>query len=320
MKKDKEITDDDVNNSEKVISSEADSELTLDTTPKPMQEKKPDNELLNWLENSDTVVKFVGSALATVAGTVSLFYVFGFIIVNLYLSSYGVREFALARTTYITSGTVFLIFHFLIFVPVPLSLLGAFVGRRSRAVVLFFMTFGLYMVFLVIIFSYLINRKILTPDQQNTVLLLEFFYAFFAGIVAAFASVSRIPQSRGPLIFLVGLSPTFILIFIVMWAQSVYPLIIPAFGGGQPVTIQFSISDVEQVDSFDEIGIEINNKVTEPVGLIDDTGQALLVLLKNGKVAKIDKSIITNVVYHPVDNSRLTISSPVIPPTLTPSP
>jgi len=39
-----------------------------------------------------------------------LFYACGFVIVNAYLSSFGIREFDLAKPAYLSSGVVFIVF------------------------------------------------------------------------------------------------------------------------------------------------------------------------------------------------------------------
>ena len=65
-------------------------------------------EAITLLEN---LTKFIGSILAVSAGSGSVFYVIGLVVVNIYLASYGVRDFNLARITYLSSGISYFIFH-----------------------------------------------------------------------------------------------------------------------------------------------------------------------------------------------------------------
>ena len=59
------------------------------------------------------------------------------------------------------------------------------------------------------------------------------------------------------------------------------------------------VSETTATPLFTGIGIQVKDNVTEPVGLIDDSGKAITVLLDDGSAAILDRSLIANIYYHP---------------------
>src|SRR5687768_7869442 len=65
------------------------------------------------------IVSLLTSILAAITGLVSIFYAFGYIIVNQRLLSLGVRDFALGNPAYLSAGISFTVIH-VICVVIPL--------------------------------------------------------------------------------------------------------------------------------------------------------------------------------------------------------
>jgi hypothetical protein len=328
-------------------------ESTVPQAPSSAKQEGDKNEILGRLTH---IGEQVGPILTAIAGTAAIFYVLGFMIVNLFLSGYGIREFSLANARYLSAGIVFVFYHGLILL-VALVLGKSYRGRkgwgqektvRHLFLVLLGLLYGLvgivaYQYLFLAIFTVRVKGPLLwillrTGGHQLMLLILSFF-VFIKGAAAPnldnekkaehwtvkFGAIDPLAYSLFTLVAL------FMLAY--LWARTVYPYIRPGFGGGFPVVVQIIPAESETLEILSNMGIEVQNGATISIGLLEDTEKSLFVLLKNRNAAKLDRELKLNILYlspgnitpspSPADTPTATstsTNSPVIFVTVTPTP
>jgi len=83
-----------------------------------------------------------------------------------------------------------------------------------------------------------------------------------------------------------------ILFIMVDWSQTIYPNISPIFSGGRTAVVQFTIKDNVKPEVLTGVGVNVNQGVTGELKLLDETSNAIIVLLDNNRAVKIDRSLI----------------------------
>jgi hypothetical protein len=110
--------------------------LAKERSYKGEEKEEEKNKPPTRVERLTNLSKLITTGLGAVAGTAFLFYAMGFVIVSLYLQSFGVRGFELTKPAYLTAGIAFAIANILPLVPptvliiVPLPK-GGFSSVRS---------------------------------------------------------------------------------------------------------------------------------------------------------------------------------------------
>jgi hypothetical protein len=249
--------------------------------------------------NPDNIIEIITKSLAAIAGIASLVYILGFIIVNIHLSELGVRAFNLSRVTYISAGILFLVVLSMLF------FVGAIIGprlddifelNRNRNIGRLIAVIMLLITIIILLFS----KRLLPghPSEESARLAFFLLLVMMMPVTALFIKAIRQPEER---FFSIAILISLFTSIIAIWSILVYPKVSPAFGGGAPVKVQLVIEDTNNSKLFTAIGIAITNSVTVPIGLLDDTGEALIVTFDNEKgvdnVAELDKSLIANILY-----------------------
>ena len=277
--------------------------------------------------------KLLGSLAGSVLGAASLFYVLGFVIVNLHLLSLGVRDFALDRLTYLAAGIAFLTLH------VAMILLALFL-RFALAVVLVgaaqevrgwrrFLALAAYFLIVISLLGMVLNYMAGAVSPQPA--LFRWGYAVAVGgvvallfnvagqaftdpAVRAWARRARAqaagepPPPSGelhmPLILNVAMAAggVFLLVFalfflLFFWGGLIYPNLSPAFGGGLPTPVQLVLANADDVPVFDRVGIASSDLLTEQLRLVDMSDDGLIVLLNDGNAARLDRARIASILY-----------------------
>lgn len=316
-------------------------------------QKETQDENINLSKRLEDIVKVVGAILAPIAGTISILYLLGFIIVNVYLASFGIRAFSLARATYISAGILFVITHFII--SVFGSILSWIVislwikveervkkkpGLQHKAtfflIYLVIASIFFFVIFLLGLFAFLhaptapvgsmspFQLTFLIKYESLVVIIIMIMTGILIGmlirwyinrhVVAGYRELTNLVSlNKFILTCLVLMSPLLLMNTLQMWARSLYPEISPAFGGGAPVVVRLEVFDDKNSNLFTEIGLDVANNLTSPIRLIDNTDETLIILLNNGNAAELDKSLIANILYLSPDN---VISTPI--PQMTP--
>ena len=246
------------------------------------------------LTGFENFIKSVSNILSGVIGLAALFYLPGFIILNLYLSSYGVRDFTLARVTYLLVGSTFVVFHIIPFLLLPLTkskkvdhagyillyvictiLLGLLLYQSLGALetIYFSNPSGFY------------PKKLGSLGIIIVISILIFFQRWVNGHI---------------LEYIIWVLTSFILITaLIVWSRVIYPDINPAFSGGQLVKIRVVTDNADKAYVITKTGLDVVDCISSPVGLIDDTGERLIILLQDGSVVNLDKALISNIKYVP---------------------
>lgn len=291
------------------------------------EEEKTEKSFSGKLSNNSNLFMNV---IGVVTGSVSLFYVFGYIIVNLRLLNIGVRDFALGNPTYLAAGISFMVF-ITVFIIIP-TWAGCDLKKRDEKIkpnsedslkirLLGIIFYNMFIPLLSAFSSVMVIEQI-SSTRDNNFFIWSFVLVLFivtVGIVIfdRFNGPLEVNHKQIPVYWLMSLIFTILVLFILWvltWSNYIYPQIKAGFGGGQPVTVQLVISDDKNATLFTQIGIAINKNTTEPIQLLDDTGTTLIVVLSNGNAARIDKSLIANILYI----SPRTLTPPTLKNTSTP--
>jgi preprotein translocase subunit Sss1 len=295
-------------------------------------ERKAEKPTQEAYSNTMEIIKLVTALFGAVAAITSIFYVLGFIIVNLHLSSYGIRDFAFDRPNYISSGILFVFFHS-ISLGVPITFFSylsqpLFLSRRQRDLNYYVLQFCKIFVICASIatvyfgsinlldtFSGKISPLVITPIDWGFQLRIwegpfRNYSLFLTGIGMASLyfitqmrtrteEISETTRKRNYQIIPYGiLASLFGIIFLLAnWAVNIHPFLLPAFGGGKPAITRLIITDSEKTDMFTQIGIPVNGLVTDPVNLVDETSKSITIILPDGNAVRIDRSLITNILY-----------------------
>lgn len=290
-----------------------------------MAENKSSTQL-SISEISKTITTVSGS----VAGLAFVFYSLGFIIVNSFLLTYGIREFVILKPIYLSAGvTFFLANSVALFLPIGLALLV--IKTINPKSVYSIMAITLVTPLFTSLFSWVLASLILDfinsvdfHSTQMTILFREWnkYKLYLLGLFLVSTLMTPIAVS------LAGQRGTFkdaikdinanrflsaestraiskfamliVLAFVILltaWSQEVYPKISPAFGGGKPVVVQLVILDSKNESLFTNIGIKVNSNVTEQVKLIDESESTITIVTENGNAVKVTKSLIANIVF-----------------------
>ena len=258
------------------------------------------------VKQAQDIAALVGAVLAAVAGSAFIFYAFGYMIVNTYLASYGVRVSELTNPAYIPAGLSFVLIGLLLPASVIVVIWKAMISGKRRSAkgeLAFSLVIALLVGFLVgwltnIVLSIASGKSNNPPSFVST-------YALFAGFTSAiyvftvYLIFSRERTGKFNEFLSVFLAAIFMLTALLYWSNTVYSHLAPGMGGGQTVEVRFSVSDPNDEQIFRAIGIGVDNQLhlTDPVYFLVDTNDGFLVLLKDGSAARIDKKLITNFRY-----------------------
>jgi hypothetical protein len=257
-----------------------------------------------------SLIQAINEAIRGIAWSIwilgGLSYITGYLVVNFYLSQYGVATLNLVQSRYFASGALYLIVSLLVIGGPLAGILTAEqlqkteteINRKRRGAALIASSILLAGVVCWACGIILVSADRFTPfsasirERQNIIWLglpaSQIALAFPFIVYSLTREVIRrgFPAQTGPgslwspAVF-GGLFIICFLISTVIFARYVYANSSPSVGGGAPITVQLIVSK----DLVDTAGfpLEIEEGVTERVALIDHSGSGLVVLRPQDK-------------------------------------
>jgi len=268
----------------------------------------------NFLRNPSETIKTFGSILSAFVGAASLFYAIGFVIVNIHLSKYGIRDFELARPTYLSAGISFVVFHTVMvsIVVSSISIMEHIYKSKTKNQPLFLlMTIILGSIVSTGAFPITITALTFTsnPGTPVNVIFGQIYkqyldYLLFIGfgtfwlLLITMMPLTKSPSKHGNRTKLfAGIFVMFFLLTLVFYGVSAYPKLPSALGGGSPVGVKFVINEDVNPDLLTEVNLPVAGYVSSTVLLLDETNKSYIVLLDDGNALRLDKSLIINILY-----------------------
>jgi hypothetical protein len=246
-----------------------------------------------------------GRALAVV---VAVLYAAGFLVVNAYLGTFGVRDLEPLRTRYIATGTSFLLLATVAAIAAArmLDVVLAFTSRRrSKSIRLLLNGIGLPIVVgvvtLLLFFVVLqLNTSTLVGPLRSEATFRDLAWFAFAVLIAVLISRNRRTDwhtTYGGMIILGSL--TSLVGGLISYTNTIYPALPSWFGGGRPDDVVLVMDEPTTVCPLCGAG---------PVKLIDDDGSRLIVLVDtpDGKqrAVEIARSEVRSITHSPITPRR----------------
>jgi hypothetical protein len=246
-----------------------------------------------------------GRALAVV---VAVLYAAGFLVVNAYLGTFGVRDLEPLRTRYIATGTSFLALATIAAIAAArmTDVVLAFASRRrSRSIQLLLNGIGMLIIVTVVtllLFVILIqlNTSALVAPLRSAATFGDLFVFAFAILIAVLISRNRRTDwhtAYGGMIILGSLAS--LVGGLTAYTNTIYPALPSWFGGGRPDDVVLVINESTTVCPLCGAGT---------VKLIDDDGSRLIVLVdtSDGKqrAVEIARGEVRSITHSPVAPRR----------------
>jgi hypothetical protein len=246
-----------------------------------------------------------GGAFAVI---LALLYAAGFLVVNAYLGTFGVRDLEPLRTRYVATGMSFLALTAvaMVFAGRAFDALAVFELGRPKLVQGFLVVMRTAVVVALVA---LLLISILASLGANTVPLADpaswarlrdvvtFAFATFIGVVAVRNRREDWHTTMGALIVLTSIG-----VFVrglLAYANTIYPSVPPWFGGGRPDDVELVIDDSATVCPLCGPG---------PVKLLDDDANRVIVLVQapdGGRHAvEISRADVRAIMHSPASQGR----------------
>jgi hypothetical protein len=269
----------------------------------PVEERREAPEKPKWwAPDFSHRLEAGGKAAAGVLGAVGastfLFYLLGFVIVNLYLLSAGARDIELSKPAYLPAGIAFAVV--LVTAVGGIYLLFSFLAdgvagwprRIAVAGAALLLHLCLSFLFLVILYEEPLTQS---AEQACSYHLGDSFLGrlgayggFLIGlgiletlllvVLVARPSGGRVLPRRTETVLLTCL-PFVGLLLLVTWGTDVYPTMNPALGGGRPTMIRLGVPEAHAREGLEALGLPFDDQVSQPAGLVDQTEENLLLIL-----------------------------------------
>lgn len=267
--------------------------------------------------------KFIG-----IIGSIGGFcYVIGFMIVNIYLGQYGVHDLALIKPQYFAAGLLYLVLSALIGVSplVSVSLLRDLRDKglpiKTRHIVIFIGANLLVLATVIWLTGIFLTgaepaQFSVVPVQARQAFIWLFLpasqltlwiplvlgwgvWSIFQKRAARIAnpdhSLTRLRTLMLSAFAVLGVVCIVISFFI--FAVWVFPHVSAILGGAAPVNVRLLLSD-EGVAVFHSLPVKIQDRSTEPLILIDQTGDHVLLLYGSSPVIELSSRAITGIIYN----------------------
>jgi hypothetical protein len=251
--------------------------------------------------------KDVTTLAGAATGISFVFYLFGFIIVNLHLLSLGVRSFNLADPAFLPAGIAFVFFAI---GPLLLFVYPLLQSKRS----LLSRIIGLAFLYLPFVGAGCLmfvagGAGGLAEIDAHGGFLGSTWSTFGWGAISAvsvgaivLAWSSSTPSQRAPATpsaVFVGL--VLLIVTLSQWSTRMYGSGNPAFGGGRPasVVLVLKLGKDGGVDTPGELGLAAVGNVTTPVRLITENDKTVVILNDSGQALSLDRSLVAEIRYSP---------------------
>jgi hypothetical protein len=283
-----------------------------------MEDKQPVENftahLLNDLRNAAGI-------LGLIAGTC---YVIGFLIVSTYLNQFGATYLSLIQARYIAAGLLYL---FLCALTLAGPGISYYVWRQERAkgnhtrrwrllglIFLNMLLIGVVVWVMGLLLTQVDHRGPFADslfNRQRSIWLglpasqLALIFPFAVAWVVTRLIQRRPRQQSGQDVssatvakmsqaILGGFSAICVLISLYVFAVWVYPNASPSFGGGAPISVRLLLSDESSLNSFN---ISAPGGLTEPLTLIDQSNDRLLLVNSEGQVIELSSQDIKGLLH-----------------------
>jgi hypothetical protein len=269
-------------------------------------------QLAKMTEKKPAGVGDFAKDLTTLAGAATgisfIFYLFGFIIVNLRLLSLGIRSFNLADPTFLPAGIAFVAFA-LGPVALPLSLLLRVqmhpAGKFVWLVVLEAVGVGVGV-------AVFVAGGVggLAEIERNGGFFRSAWLAFGWGpillalagaVVLGVAAIKKTADRANVIPSAAFLVVCFICVASSQWATRTYERGNSAFGGGRPanVVLVLKLAKDGGMSIPADLGLAGTGNVTTPVRLISENDKAVVVLNDSGQALSLDRALVAEIRYSP---------------------
>jgi hypothetical protein len=264
-------------------------------------------------------------SIRNIAGTIGVLggicYITGYLIVNFYLTQYGVATLNLVQSRYFASGALYLIVSVLvcgaplasIYTAEQLSKTEQEPRSQRLMPVLIAASFLLAILICWATGIVLVSADRFTPfarsitERQYSIWLalpaseIAILFPFFVYLLTKKMSKNKSLNLTGsetiwlPATFAVLFTICFI-ISTVVFSRFVYANTSPSVGGGAPIKVQLVVA--ESLSTIQSFPLDINNGITEKVILIDHSGSELVVLRpENNQVIEISDNQVMSILH-----------------------
>jgi hypothetical protein len=264
-------------------------------------------------------------SIRNIAGTIGVLggicYITGYLIVNFYLTQYGVATLNLVQSRYFASGALYIIVSILVCGPLLASiytaeqlsntqaeqrtkrLMPALIGASFLFSILICWATGIVLVSadrLPTFARSLTERKytiwLALPASEIAILFPFFVFILTKRVFKNIPTTLSGPSGIWlPATFSVLFTICF-LISTVVFSRFVYANTSPSVGGGAPIEVQLVVT--ENLASVQNFPLEITEGVTEKVVLIEHSGSGLVVLRpENNQVIEISDSQVLSILH-----------------------
>lgn len=261
------------------------------------------------------------------AGLATISYISGFIIVNAYMSSYGIFHFSLLDSQFLIGGLCFLVFFgmFIIFyMAIPLKSTPSETWDRMNKILeerinekiqglnikskqyrqayeksfRFSYRLSYYIGFVVSLlisqlkyFALFLLTIIPVLFVSGSDVQIVFSWQIWAwtiiSAVIILLSIDALCQNGPPRSVPVFFAGFFLIFSLVIFGKNVYPHISPSVGGGKPPIIRLIIPDDHKKFITNAIDLEINDGLSDSVELLAQSSNSIFLILRKEKKIKV---------------------------------
>jgi hypothetical protein len=276
-------------------------------------------------KNNPSLTEVLTDSVRNIAGTIGVLggisFITGYLIVNFYLTQYGVATLNLVQSRYFASGALYLIVSALV-CGAPLAsiytaeqiskteheshtrkLMPALIGASFLLAALICWACGIV----------LVSADRFTPfarsitERQYSIWLalpaseIAILFPFFVYLLTKRVLKNNSPTqtSSGAIWLPATFAVLFIICFIistVVFSRFVYANTSPSVGGSAPIKVQLVVA--ENLSNVQNFPLKINGGITEKVILIDNSGSELIVLQPgNNQVIEISDNQVLSILH-----------------------
>jgi hypothetical protein len=215
-----------------------------------------------------------------------------FVIVNLALQTYGLRDFELTKPAYLTAGLSFVAFVALACV-LPTIVMRAIAraaspkGPALRRYAALLTVYGAGLLSLVA--QGVLLHYATEPHPRGLMALIlshETLVALGTGVAFFIASYREGIGTRNLV------APYGVILLVAMaaiWGVKTYPTVNPAFGGGRPILVELVVVDDKAAEALSAAGVVVNCLSVTDIRLVDEAAEHVTMLLRDGRAVRIKR-------------------------------
>ena len=268
-----------------------------------------------------------------IAGAITgLSYLVGYIIVNIYLSKFGIHNLELIKSKYLASGLLYLSLSFLL-AAVPVITVGLLRERSAGLGALRkWHTLMLLVANLILAATFVWTFSVIltgVEPPESSVLPVNhrrgFIWFFlpasqlalwfpivlgsaisplldrirpYEGRRSVNSTPGRLTMNLRRRAASIGLAAIFAIISLYVFATWVYPHVSPTLGGGAPSRVQILLSKSGS-ETIMRLPVTVVDNLSEPIVLLDQTDSSFLLLLGSRQIVELSSQAVIGVVHSP---------------------